>query len=115
MLEGICTLLFFAMRGGKMPEWRGRQNEKSSIQLIGKSEMDGNVIYHFTKIKNTSKSESWHCTLGLLKLGEMTERKENEIRQTISFSWLNENVMMSMDGWQYKQFEVQHFLEDDHI
>ena len=35
-----------------MPEWRGRQNEKSSIQLIGKSEMDGNAIYHFTKIKH---------------------------------------------------------------
>ena len=47
MLEGICTL--FAMPGKKCRN-EGRQNELKILNWE-KSEMDGNVIYHFTKIK----------------------------------------------------------------
>ena len=65
--------------------------------------MDGNVIYHFTKIKTL---QNLKVGTGASENGEMTERKENIIRQTISFcDWTKmavKDAIMSM-WWQKKQ------------
>ena len=66
---------------GKKCRNEGRQNELKILNWE-KSEMDGNVIYHFTKIKTL---QNLKVGTGASENGEMTDRKENINRQTISF------------------------------